>query len=38
MDLEELVDKWQDVLSCADSYEEKNLISEFLEDLRDIRG
>ena len=36
MSLEELVDKWNDALSCADSYEEKNLISEFLEDLKYI--
>lgn len=38
MDAEELIDKWQDALACADEYLERNLISEFLEDLRYING
>ena len=38
MDAEELIEKWTDVLACADEYLERTLISEFLEDLNDIRG
>jgi len=38
MDLEELVDKWTDVLVCADEYMERTLISEFLDDLKDVHG
>lgn len=29
----ELIEKWTDALDCADDWTEKNLITEFLEDL-----
>lgn len=35
--LDDLIEKWDDALTCAESWEEKNLISEFLEDLHDLR-
>lgn len=38
MSLQELIEKWNDVLDCADEYAEKTLIVEFLEDLHDIHG
>lgn len=37
MNVDALIEKYQDVLDCADSWEEKNLLSEFLEDLKDIK-
>lgn len=30
------IEKWQDVLDTADSHLEENLVSEFLEDLRNL--
>ena len=38
MDIETLREKWLDVLECADDYTEKNLVSEFLEDLEHLNG
>lgn len=37
MNVDALIEKYQDVLDCAESWEEKNLISEFLDDLKDIK-
>lgn len=36
--LESLIDKWDDALAHSDEWLEKNLISEFLEDLRCLPG
>lgn len=38
MDIETITEKYQDALECAESWEEKNLISEFLEDLEHLNG
>ena len=37
--VEELIDKWADVIESSDDWVEKNLVGEFLDDLRGlIRG
>lgn len=37
VNVDALLEKWTDALTCADSWEEKNLISEFIEDLKDVK-
>jgi hypothetical protein len=32
--VQELIDKWQDALDCSEEWIERNLIEEFLEDLK----
>lgn len=40
MDIEEITEKWQDALDCAEptDYEARNLIEEFLDDLKHVKG
>lgn len=37
VDIDALVEKWNDALECAEDWTERNLVSEFLEDLKDLR-
>lgn len=37
MNVDALIEKYQDALECADDWTERNLISEFLDDLKDIK-
>lgn len=34
--IEELVEKWQDALDCAEDYAEQTLVAEFLDDLKTV--
>lgn len=36
-DVEALLDKYQDILDCADDWTERNLVSEFIDDLKALR-
>lgn len=35
--IEQLIEKWTDVLECSDSFTERTLCEEFLEDLKELR-
>lgn len=37
VNVDAIVEKWLDALQCADTWEEKNLIQEFLDDLKDVK-
>lgn len=37
MNVGALLEKWTDALECAETWEEKNLISEFLDDIKDVK-
>jgi hypothetical protein len=36
MEIEDLIEKWQDVIDTEDDWTVKNLAEEFIEDLRDL--
>jgi hypothetical protein len=37
-DVDVLVEKYEDALSCAETWEEKNIYSEILDDLRELKA